>query len=386
LLDFWDRARRRLADTRLARRLAEAVFRAQSRRHLTYLDRLDAGRCQTRVLLGLLRQARATRFGIDHDFRRIRTVEDFRRLVPLCPRAVPGTPPEAPLAPALLAAHRAALRTALASLVHARPRARLLSGTILALGGDNPTAAAEMPPGLGLPYCLRPYVVREPAAGQNVTCLLGPPPRLAALIDHMRQTTGRERLSEVWPGLTAVLAFTTADAPLTADSRRSLGASVLVLEVLLCPEGPVAVEDPRHGALRLLPDHGVFFEFVPLSQAHSPCPERFGIDQVEGGRPYELVLTSPAGVWACRSGRAVVFERTEPPLLRFVETVPQPPERTTEAGTETRRAREETPSGAPGPRPAPVTPPPPHRQNGGIPAVPPERLARSPWLIPVDRG
>ena len=40
-------------------------------------------RCQKRTLLGLVHKAHTTRFGRDHDFRRIRDIQDFRRLVPL---------------------------------------------------------------------------------------------------------------------------------------------------------------------------------------------------------------------------------------------------------------------------------------------------------------
>jgi hypothetical protein len=38
---------------------------------------------QLRTLLGLLRRAAATPFGIHHDFPRIRTLADFQRLVPV---------------------------------------------------------------------------------------------------------------------------------------------------------------------------------------------------------------------------------------------------------------------------------------------------------------
>jgi hypothetical protein len=333
------------------------------------LDRLDDARCQTRVLLRLLHKARTSRFGLDHDFGRIRTVEDFRRLVPLSPRGDLGRSSTGATGPAL--------QTALAHVVHARPRARLLSGAILVLGSDAL-------PVRGLPCCLLPYTeavrgtpgeyrqLAERAAGMDVTCLIGPPKWLTSLIEQVRQVTGRECPGEVWPGLTAVIAFTGADSPSTADLRRQLGSSILVLDVALCPEGAVAVEDPRHGALRLLPDHGVFFEFVPLA---SSSTERFGIGQIEAGRPYELVLTSQAAVWACRTGRVVVFKATTPPLLSFVETVPQLAET---PKTDAPRPGEAVPS--------PFTAPACRPQSGGTPGVPPGTFARSPWSIPVGRG
>src|SRR6266851_1799165 len=72
-----------LADTLLARRVVEALFRGKARRRIVELDQQSVARCQNRTLLGLVHKAHTTRFGRDHDFRRIRDASDFRRLVPL---------------------------------------------------------------------------------------------------------------------------------------------------------------------------------------------------------------------------------------------------------------------------------------------------------------
>ena len=72
-----------LIEAPVARHVLECFFRSRARRHLVELDHQEIARCQTRILLGLVHRAQTSRFGRDHDFRRIRTVEDFRRLVPL---------------------------------------------------------------------------------------------------------------------------------------------------------------------------------------------------------------------------------------------------------------------------------------------------------------
>jgi hypothetical protein len=72
-----------LVNTPLARRTAEVFARAAGRRHLAALDRTDIVRAQNRILLGLIHAARGTAFGKDHDFPRIRSTADFRRLVPV---------------------------------------------------------------------------------------------------------------------------------------------------------------------------------------------------------------------------------------------------------------------------------------------------------------
>jgi hypothetical protein len=357
-------------------------------------------------LLGLVHRARSTRFGRDHDFRRIRTPGDFRRLVPLRSRGdlwrdywdsafpylggttwpdpvlpVPGprNPDEVPrpvcLSPALQAAHRAALYTALALAADALPRTPLLAGDLLLLR-DETTALYPDPAALlrqRLPPVPRPYARRDAAAaaavadklaGEAVSCVAGPADSILGLADHLRHGRGFKSLKQAWPGLAAVL-WNSRGPGARECVREAAGPGVLLLETVLRPEGPVAVEDPRHGGLRLLTDHGVCFEFVPPGAGDNPS--RLGLDEVQPGVAYELVLTSPAGLWACRTGRAVCFESAAVPLVGFVE-MPAP-------------AR-------PVPRSDPAVMPPvqgPHRQSAGTAAGLPEMPAHTPWSALAGR-
>ena len=115
-------------------------------------------------------------------------------------------------------------------------------------------------------------------------------------------------------------------------------------------------------------DHGTYFEFVPVEQLDSPQPERFGLSAVLPGVPYELVLTSPAGVWACRTGKIMAFEKTEPPLFRLQESPIG-----VEPGV---KPQTEVVTGAEAAHPFP--PQPPHPRIGDSPAVLPGRSARIP--------
>ena len=156
-----------------------------------------------------------------------------------------------------------------------------------------------------------------------------------------------------------------------------LGDDVLLLEMGVLREGIVAVEDPRYGQLRLLSEHGVYFEFIPSPTRADKLPvARIGLDQIETGVPYELVLTSAAGVWACRASVSVQFDRREPALLRCVETpvvqADVPVEPASQAASESAA------------RLAEPTIQPPHRRSDGIPVARPESFAHNPWLIPVD--
>jgi len=396
----------------LVRGAAEAALHAAGRRHLARLDWLAPARCQQRILLGLLHQARSTRFGSDHDFRRIRSTADYRRLVPLSTRAelwreywqpvyphlagatwpgqladgqaangngLPLTHPPA----ALQAAHRCALRTALALTVHARPRARLLSGALLFLTDEGPSSRTERAVlAERIPTLLRPYTISsakiepERIAHLPITCLIGPAERMLLLLAEIKEVRGKRCVHDIWPRLSAILYTRRPTACPASQLRAEAGEDVLLLEMVGRAEGPIAVEDPHEGLLRLLYDHGVYFEFVPLNHGGEPRCPRYGIEEIDLGVPYELALTSPAGLWACRLGRTFCLERRDPPLLRFLETA-IPEADTSSKGRPARRTDLvlSTP-----------LPPAPHPQNDGTPAGPPESSSHIPWSTLADRG
>jgi hypothetical protein len=169
----------------------------------------------------------------------------------------------------------------------------------------------------------------QQSAGVPVACVAGDSRRLLAFFDHLKRHTGRDRVSDTWPGLTAVLFTREPGGPghrqLAAAVEAEAGKEpVLFLETCVRPEGAVAVEDPRRGVLRVLPHHGVYFEFVPVTELHLTQPTRHGLHEVEPGVPYAVAVTSPAGLWACKVGVTVCFERRDPPLLRLLPAVDEP--------------------------------------------------------------
>ena len=57
-------------------------------------------------------------------------------------------------------------------------------------------------------------------------------------------------------------------------------------------------------------DHGIFYEFVPLSELSSPHPIRHWIGNVESGINYAVVMTTCAGLWSYLIGDTVRFTDT----------------------------------------------------------------------------
>ena len=367
----------RVAGSRLVRRAADAGLVRYARRRVAALDRLDVAEAQRRTLLSLVRRARGTRFGRDHDFAGVRTCADYRRRVPLrdyeafwhtylrpafpClddvtwPGRVPyfalssgttsGTTKYVPVSRAMTASNRRAALTTLAFHHTVSPDSHLFRGRVLFLGGS--TDLTELAPGVRagdlsgiaaveVSDALRPYtypplevallrdwdvkmrLLAKGSAGLPITAVSGVPSWLLALFDRLRQVTGRERLAEVWPALRLVIHGGTKFDPYRALFREVIGDDrVRFLEVYPASEGYIAAEDPRHELLRLIPDHGIFFEFVPVEDLGKDRPARHAASEVEPGVHYAVVLTTCAGLWSYVLGDTVRFERRDPPLLRF---------------------------------------------------------------------
>jgi hypothetical protein len=316
------------------------------RRHLARFDRADGCRRQYCTLLGLVHNARRTPFGVEHDFARIRSLDDFRRLVPPRTAAELERFPVPPVSANADAARRSALTTALALVARERPHARLFDGTTLLLG-DDVTLPDE--PGRVLPRMVQPFAnVRG-----RVTCLIGSADRLVRYLEVCRAD------DRVTP---AALLYTPSPGVSLEQLKRRLNPSMLVMELAFRPEAAIAIEEPRHGLHRLLTDHGVFFEFVPAEARHSLTPPRVSLDRVDTGAAYELVVSAPGGWWACRTGVGVRFEHRDPSLLRFVP-LPVP------------AALPIAPAAATTPIPARL----PHPRTSGIPAALPESFVHTPW-------
>src|SRR5208282_5752565 len=103
-------------------------------------------------------------------------------------------------------------------------------------------------------------------------------------------------------------------------SGRSRGCQVRSV-----PEGipgdPRTVGHPPAGnlplLLRLLLDHGLFYEFVPVTELDSPNPTRHWLGTLERGVNYAIVVSTCAGMWGHIIGDTVRFESLDPPLLSF---------------------------------------------------------------------
>jgi hypothetical protein len=68
----------------------------------------------------------------------------------------------------------------------------------------------------------------------------------------------------------------------------------------------------------MIPDRGVFFEFIPAEDYESTAPRRVPLWEVEKDRVYAIVVTTPSGLYAYKLGDLVRFPSLRPLRIEFV--------------------------------------------------------------------
>lgn len=78
-----------------------------------------------------------------------------------------------------------------------------------------------------------------------------------------------------------------------------------------------AIQATPGGAMRMIVDNGVFFEFVPAERAGEDSPPRLHLGEAEVGRDYALLVSTNGGIWAYPLGDVIRFETLRPPRIVF---------------------------------------------------------------------
>jgi len=135
-----------------------------------------------------------------------------------------------------------------------------------------------------------------------------------------RRGRAADTVREIWPNLRVLLGGGVSARPYLSVIEDRLGTSDFSLvDTYNATEGGIYActdHEPEPGML-MIPDRGVFFEFVPLEDRGSPRPTRVPLWGVETGRLYSIVVTTPSGLYAYELGDIVRFTRTSPPRIEF---------------------------------------------------------------------
>lgn len=148
----------------------------------------------------------------------------------------------------------------------------------------------------------------------DITNISGVPSWFMTVLKEVIRQAGATTIHDVWPHLEVFFHGGISFEPYREQYRRLTDPQRMrYLETYNASEGFFAVQDRRDSrAMLLLQDVGVFYEFIPLSDADSTEPRLLPSWKVEPGQLYALVITACNGLWRYPIGDTVRIETVDP--------------------------------------------------------------------------
>lgn len=331
-------------------------------------DMLHAVEDQDQIMKQLIKSAKSTLFGKDHDFQSIKTYEDFCRKVPVSDyeglkkyidlvkegkenilwkgkpiyfAKTSGTTSGMkyiPISKESINNHINTARDALLCYIAQTGNADFTSGKMIFLSG-SPTLerVGGIPTGRlsgivnhhiprylrsnQLPSfetnCIEDWEAKldkivEETLGQNMTLISGIPPWMQMYFDRLYEKTGK-KVADIFPGLGLIVQGGVNFEPYKKRLFESIGKKVDYIELYPASEGFIAFQDSldKEGLL-LNTNSGIFFEFIPAEEIMNENPSRVSLRNVEIGKNYVLIINSNAGLWGYNLGDTIKFVSLNP--------------------------------------------------------------------------
>lgn len=342
--------------------------------------RENAADLQEKVFIQLLKKGCRTAFGRDHSFGMIKTYDQFIRNVPvrdyeslssyirrvkLGEESVlwPGRPVYfaktsgttsggkfIPITRDSIPNHTNSMRMALLNYIHSTGKTGFLEGKYIFLSGsplldnENGILTGRLSgivnhhvPGYlkknQLPAweinCIADWdkkvdAIVDQTIDKNMSFISGIPPWVKMYFERLLERSGKTKILDIFPEFGLFAYGGVNFKPYERKFRKLIGGEVDSLETFPASEGFFAFQDQFPGkGLLLIPDSGIFYEFIPLDKFHNNDPERIPLAGIKTDVNYVMILNSNAGLWGYNIGDTVRFISKDPYLLTVTGRVSQ---------------------------------------------------------------
>jgi hypothetical protein len=325
------------------------------------------------VFRSLVDQAALTRFGLEHHFSKIATVEDFKKAVPIrnyesfkpyveslregqqnvlwpsklkwFAKSSGTTDDRSKYIPvtkeALEECHYKGGKDLLALYYNQKPNANIYSGKHLVLGGSSKINAFNEE---GYTGDLSAIIIRnlpiwvelrrtpsrdialmdnweekieriaQTTMNEDIYMMAGVPSWTLVLLKRILELKGTNNIREVWPNLELFWHGGVSFKPYRDQFETLIpGSSMSYVETYNASEGFFGIQDRLDANdLLLMLDYGIFYEFMPMSEYGKAAPKTIGLKDVEPGENYALIISTNGGLWRYLVGDTVRFTSTYP--------------------------------------------------------------------------
>lgn len=323
---------------------------------------------QERVFKKLIKQAKNTSFGQDHNFRAIHSYDDFQKRVPIrdyealkpyVDRVVsgeenvlwPGKPlyfaktsgttsgvKYIPLTKESMPFHVEAARNAILCYIAETGKADFVDGKMIFLQGSpemtekngikigrlSGIVAHYVPAYLQknrLPSwetnCIDDWETKVDAIvdetiDQDMTVISGIPSWVQMYFERLQKRSGK-MVGDLFPNFNLFIYGGVNYEPYRAKFENLIGRKVDSIELFPASEGFFAFQDSQdHAGMLLLLNSGIFYEFVEATTFHDESPKRLTLQDVRMGVNYVMIISTNAGLWGYNLGDTVQFTSIHP--------------------------------------------------------------------------
>lgn len=323
---------------------------------------------QQAVFRNLIKEAKQTEFGKDHNFAEIKTFEDFTKNVPIRDyedlknyvekvvngqenilwkgkplyfAKTSGTTSGAkyiPLTKESMPYHIEAARNAILHYIHETGKADFVDGKMIFLQGSpileekhgiqfgrlSGIVAHFIPKYLQknrMPSwetnCIEDWeskidAIVDETINENMTVISGIPSWVQMYFERLHQKGGKN-IGEIFKNFNLFIYGGVNYEPYRAKFENLIGRKVDSIELFPASEGFFAYQDSqKEKGMLLLLNAGIFYEFVKSEEFYSDKPRRYTIGEVELGVNYVLIISTNAGLWGYNIGDTVQFTSLKP--------------------------------------------------------------------------
>ena len=328
----------------------------------------NAVKVQNTVLLSLIKQAKNTKFGKDHNFSEIKNYSDWKNNVPVRDyeelkvyvkeiidgkRDVlwPGRPlyfcktsgttsgtKYIPISKESMPHHITAARDAILSYIAETKNTSIVNGKMIFLQGSpelsktgdiltgrlSGIVAHHTPSYLAknrLPSyetnCIEDWESKVDAIlvetiDENMSLISGIPPWVQMYFEKLKDRTGK-LIKDIFPNFNLFIYGGVNYEPYRQTFEKLIGKKIDGIEFYPASEGFIAYQDTQtEKGMLLCVNHGIFYEFIPSEEFFNTDPTRISLADVEIGVNYVIILNTDAGLWGYNIGDTIKFVSINP--------------------------------------------------------------------------
>lgn len=162
-------------------------------------------------------------------------------------------------------------------------------------------------------------LIAKKSIRENIVMIAGVPTWNLVLFQRILEISGKENLLELWPNLKTYMHGGVGFDPYRKQFKELLPSDDFdYMEIYNASEGYFSIQDTANEGMLLLTDHGVYYEFIHVSEVEHTHPTIIKLEDVEVGEKYAMVISTFAGLWRYMIGDTVQFVSTHPFRIKVV--------------------------------------------------------------------